>query len=418
MPLQKIEVLANGVTTDVYGVNDFAKAVEEHKYEQPIELTATLRTGSNTLMVRVTNDHGVVQESVRKVIVDPNQIATLRNEKDRTPPMIYVSNPANINYDYVRVYEDLIRITGTVIDESGIQYIKINDIVTPLKANGAFVINLPVNVGENPITIEAKDVNQNIALKKFIIDRKNMEGTEYKFEEAKNYLIVIGINKYSQWPELYNAVPDAKAVEHALTTNYKFDPDNVTILLDSAATRFAIFDALRKHIEKITPKDNLMIYFSGHGYFDKLLSEGYWIPIEAGGETISDFIPNSQILKIIENINSQHTFLVGDACFSGSLFASTTRSYSEHVEKYRSRWGLTSGRLEKVSDGEMGKNSPFAESFVEYLNTNKDTKVVVSDLIQHVKKKVSEVSDQTPIGNPLKGVGDEGGEFVFYKRDK
>jgi hypothetical protein len=66
----------------------------------------------------------------------------------------------------------------------------------------------------------------------------------------------------------------------------------------------------------------------------------------------------------------------------------------------------------------MGRNSPFAESFVQYLNTNTDTKVVVSDLIQHVKKKVAEVSDQTPIGNPLKGVGDEGGEFVFYKRDK
>lgn len=418
LPLRKIEVLANGIITDVYGVNDFLKAVEEHKYEQPIELTVTLRTGSNTLLVRATNDYGVVVESLRRVVVDPNQIATLRNEKDRTPPMIYVSNPANINYDYVRVYEDIIRITGTVIDESGIQYLRINDVVTPLKANGAFVINLPLNVGENPITIEAKDINQNIALKKFIIDRKNLEGSEYKFEEAKNYLIVIGINKYTQWPELYNAVPDARSVEKALVTHYKFDPENVIMLLDSAATRFNIFDALRKYIERITPKDNLMIYFSGHGYFDKLLSEGYWIPIDAGEEAISDFIPNSQILRIIENINSQHTFLVADACFSGSLFASTTRGYSEHVEKYRSRWGLASGRLEKVSDGEVGKNSPFAESFVQYLNSNKDSKVVVSDLVQHVKKKVSEISDQTPIGNPLKGVGDEGGEFVFYKRDQ
>jgi hypothetical protein len=131
---------------------------------------------------------------------------------------------------------------------------------------------------------------------------------------------------------------------------------------------------------------------------------------------LSGFIPNSQILRIIENINSQHTFLVADACFSGSLFNSTTRGYSEHVEKYRSRWGLASGRLEEVSDGDAGKNSPFAKSFIEFLRTNQEPKVAVSDLVQFVKKKVSETSAQTPIGNPLKGVGDEGGEFIFYKR--
>jgi len=187
--------------------------------------------------------------------------------------------------------------------------------------------------------------------------------------------------------------------------------------LNEEATRYNIYQALRTYIEKVSSQDNLLIYYSGHGYFDKLLSEGYWVPVDAQSNDVSAYVPNSQILKIIENINSQHTFLVADACFSGSLFATTTRGgYEEHVEKYKSRWGLASGRLEFVSDGTQGSNSPFATSFINFLKTNKEAKVPVSDLVQYVKKKVAEVNQQTPIGNPLKGVGDEGGEFVFYRK--
>ena len=51
------------------------------------------------------------------------------------------------------------------------------------------------------------------------------------------------------------------------------------------------------------------------------------------------------------------------------------------------------------------------------IKNNKQKKVPVSDLVQYVKKKVAEVNEQTPIGNPLKGVGDEGGEFVFYLKN-
>ncbi|HNP95411.1 MAG TPA: caspase family protein, partial [Cyclobacteriaceae bacterium] len=94
----------------------------------------------------------------------------------------------------------------------------------------------------------------------------------------------------------------------------------------------------------------------------------------------------------------------------------TKRGYIENVERFKSRWGLASGRLEVVSDGQEGNNSPFAKKFIEFLKTNKDDKISVSQLVQHVKMSVAEISDQTPIGNPLKSVGDEGGEFVFYKR--
>ena len=57
--------------------------------------------------------------------------------------MIYFSNPSNIKDDRVVVYEELLKITGTVMDESGIQELKINNTVTPVKANGAFLFIFP-----------------------------------------------------------------------------------------------------------------------------------------------------------------------------------------------------------------------------------------------------------------------------------
>ncbi len=419
LPLSRVEVKLNNITLSVYEGADFEKTmVGEHRYEKHIEPSLSMRNGMNSIQIIATNDRSFKKEETRRVIVDPTLITVLRSEKDHNAPMIYVSDPGNIRDDRTTVYQESVSLKGTVIDESGIQHLKVNGLVVPVKENGAYSLYMPLNVGENPVVIEAKDINQNISLKKFTIDRKNADGTEYNFSEAKNYLLIVGINQYQHWPQLNNAVSDVTMVKDVLSTKYRFDPENITTLTNEQATRSGILLALRGFIEKVTPRDNFMIYYSGHGYFDKLLNEGYWVPIEAENNDLGAYIPNSQILKIIENINSQHTFLVADACFSGSLFASSTRGYSEHVEKLRSRWGLASGRLELVSDGNVGQNSPFAQGFYEFLNTNTQAKVPVSDLIQYVKKKVAETTDQAPVGNPLKGVGDDGGEFVFYKRTK
>lgn len=417
LPLDRVEIRVNGLQSDMYGKSEFAPAVKPNRYEQLIERTLTLRTGTNTISIMATNTRGILYESSRKVTVDPTQITLLRSGNDQNAPMIYVSNPANISKaDRVTMYTDMLRLSGSVIDESGIQQLKVNGIVVPVKENGAYVINLPMNVGDNPVTIEAKDLNQNISLKKFIVTRRNQDGSEYNVADAKNYLLVVGINNYTSWPALNNAVADADTLTKVLTSQYKFDKENVTVLLNEQANRSNIYETLRGYIEKITPKDNLMIYYSGHGYFDKLLSEGYWVPVDGVKGDVSSYMPNDQLLKILENINSQHTLLVADACFSGSLFASSNRGFSENVEKFKSRWGLASGRLEFVSDGVQGKNSPFSQGIIQFLITNKQSKVPVSDMVQFVKKKVAETTDQTPVGNPLKVAGDEGGEFVFYRR--
>jgi WD40 repeat protein len=340
-----------------------------------------------------------------------------KDSKDKAPPQIFVSNPPNLQNNRVTVYKDILDLRGSVVDESGVRQLKVNGVQTPIKENGNFLINLPLAMGDNSVSIEVTDINDNIALKKFVIARKNLTGEEYNPANAKNYLMVIGINNYQYWPKLNNAVRDASDVASTLLSKYNFEFDNIVMLKEEQATRSNIYNSMRGLIEKIGPQDNLLIYYSGHGYFDQLLNEGYWVPVEAHTNSNGDYISNTEILKIINNINSQHTFLVADACFSGSLFAETTRGYSDNVEKFKSRWGLVSGRLEVVSDGALGDNSPFAKNFISYLKENQKSKFAVSELIQHVKIKVAEASTQTPLGNPLKNAGDEGGEFIFYKKN-
>lgn len=345
-----------------------------------------------------------------------------KDEQDHIAPQIYISNPARISNDRVNFSNDLIDIQGSIFDDYGVRNLKINGIETPIRENGKFIIHLPLVMGENLIALEASDINGNSALKRFVINRKGSNDEDYDPLIARNFLFVISINTYEHWPQLNNAVKDGNDLAGILMKTYNFDLANVTILKDEQASLNNIYKGLRGLIEKITAKDNLIIYFSGHGHFDQLLNEGYWIPVEANAHAEGEYLSNSSVLRIIENIEAQHILLVADACFSGSLFLDPIRGkgggYIETVEKIKSRWGLASGRLEVVSDGETGSNSPFARVLLSFLSENPKNEFTVSELVQHVKMKVAEEVSQTPIGNHLRLSEEPGGEFVFRKRKK
>ena len=231
---------------------------------------------------------------------------------------------------------------------------------------------------------------------------------------SESYILLIAIDNYKYWSKLNNAVNDARKIREILTQKYQFNPKNVFEIYNEDATKAGMFEALENLCETINENDNIIIYFSGHGAYNPILDEGYWIPVDACRNSYIDYFDNSTIIKFIKNIKSKHTFLVADACFAGSLFfnAKGNTSYADKVGNYASRWGLTSGRNETVEDGIQGQNSPFARSILSFLK-QQEKSFPVSELIQYVKTVVARNSKQTPIGNPLKNVGDEGGELVF-----
>lgn len=233
-----------------------------------------------------------------------------------------------------------------------------------------------------------------------------------------NYLLVIAVDKYLHCPRLYNCVKDAKDLIQVLTTKYNFDKTYLSTLFDEEAIKSNIYKVFRDLAAKITEKDNLIVYYSGHGEYDRVFRQGYWIPHDGKENAFEGFIPNSEIKTFLNAIKSHHTFLMVDSCFSGSLFMKgDIKSVAKRYERDPSRWGLTSGRNEIVTDGKPGDNSPFAESILYHLRS-KSQAISVQELCAFVVEYVQSVPDatQSPIGEPLSIEGHKNGQFVFHIR--
>jgi len=233
---------------------------------------------------------------------------------------------------------------------------------------------------------------------------------------GNNYLFVIAIDAYQNCPTLYNCVRDAKGLIAVLTEKYHFQPAHIRTLFDQEATERNIFSTFRELAKTITPADNLVIFFSGHGEYDKVFGEGYWIPIDAKEGAQEDYIANGKIKTFLNAIPSLHTFLIVDSCFSGSLFTNfKSTTLAERLSTEPSRWGLTAGRNEIVADGQAGTNSPFAEMLLYQLrNTTKP--IGVAALCNKVVETVIANANQTPRGEPLKINGHRGGQFFFWPK--
>jgi len=230
-----------------------------------------------------------------------------------------------------------------------------------------------------------------------------------------NYLLAIAIDEYQNFPKLYNCVKDANDIIGVLSDKYQFEEEHIFTLFNDEATTSGIFTKFETLAGKIKPIDSLIIYFAGHGEFKKVFNEGYWIPVDARDNSVGQYIPNSEIKTMLTAIKTQHTFLIADSCFSGSLFqrGSHRNVVRRRIERFPSRWGLTSGRSEIVGDGHPGENSPFAKSIL-YLLKNNFNPLSVQELCAHVTETVEANATQTPIGEPLNIPGHQGGQFVFH----
>ena len=169
--------------------------------------------------------------------------------------------------------------------------------------------------------------------------------------KGTNHFLGIGINDYVHCPQLNNAVKDVEDTVALLQDKYGFDKKHIKTLYDNQATSDRILHEFKQLVHEVKPTDNVVIYFSGHGELDDVLDEGFWIPVEAERGKENQYIRNSTIQKVLLKINSYHTFLIIDSCYSGSLFLDGTGKFVSDSYDFPSRWGLTSGRNTIVSDG-------------------------------------------------------------------
>jgi len=251
-----------------------------------------------------------------------------------------------------------------------------------------------------------------MAKNKALGKRKN---TSKDIPKRTNHLLVIGIDKYArEIGSLNNAVKDAKAFREVLLERFQFEEENITTLFDEKATRINILNTFRDLLNRLTELDNLVFYYSGHGELLELGKgkQGYWIPTDAIFNEIATYISNNDIVNLFRYSNAHHIFGIVDSCFSGGLFQTRkVQTWEERFNSIPSRWLLTAGREELVSDGSLGTNSPFAAALLTYLRNLSDNAIGVAKLCELVLTGMDyNTEEQTPRGEPLQNVGHYGGQ--------
>jgi len=237
------------------------------------------------------------------------------------------------------------------------------------------------------------------------------------------YALVIGIDRYSQFPQLHTAVGDAKAVEAVLRQKYGF---HTQLLLDAAASRAGIMTALSSYRRTLSPDANLLIYYAGHGLHDHDSDKVYWLPVDAEPDNSANWLLTDDITGEIRAIPAWHILVVADSCYAGGMtrgaevqFNPTERTrFLEKQAAAKSRDLLSSGGNEPVSDtGGAGGHSVFAAAFIEGLDQMQYDRFTAAELFStYVRIVVAGNSEQTPEYNFIRNSGHDAGDFIFVRQ--
>jgi hypothetical protein len=274
----------------------------------------------------------------------------------------------------------------------------------------SFLVDEPLSLklGLNDIKIEVFAGDDTIS--------KNVT-VEYSFYAARSFAVIICNQKYDDpgIPELEQPLKDATELYNTLTSAYNFEPANVIFLKN--ATKSEIIGTLHDLRSRITPSDNLLIFYAGHGYWDEGMGVGYWLPIDAAKNNPVNWIPNTDLTNYLGAIKSKHTLLIADACFSGGIFktrAAFSATYAiEMLYQLNSRKAITSGTLTEVPD-----RSVFFQYLVKNLKENTTDYLSSEELFSKMRMAVINNSENVPQFGTIQNVGDEGGDFIFIKRKK
>jgi len=221
------------------------------------------------------------------------------------------------------------------------------------------------------------------------------------------------------WPNLGTPIKDGEEIAKILKKDFQFKD----VSHFKNVSRKQIYKIFSDAIRSSSKNDSLLIYYAGHGYYDReLIKTGYWIPIDAKGLDESTFISNEDIRKRIVTLSekSRHVFLVSDSCFSGNLLNRALRRKTKNSKEayyQKSAQILTSGADEYVDDRyKDSPHSPFAYFMIKYLQQSKSDFIVAGGLYSYLKSTLTNTSNQTPMFGPLKQAEHEGGDFYFFKK--
>jgi Caspase domain len=243
--------------------------------------------------------------------------------------------------------------------------------------------------------------------------------------DRKDYAILFATDKYDHWNDLVNPVFDANTIANELKEKYGFEVEVI-----ENANQEDVFNKLADYAQKqYKPQDQLMVFFAGHGYFDETFGEGFVVAKNSleNDRSRTSYISHSRLRTVINNIPCEHIFLAMDVCFGGTFDPVIARERGDQpyldanqseflVRKlsYKTRKYLTSGGKTYVSDGVVGKHSPFAVKMLQALKESGGTDHILT--LSEIKSYVEKLTPEPRFGSF--GEDNIASDFVFVSRGK
>lgn len=230
-------------------------------------------------------------------------------------------------------------------------------------------------------------------------------------------LIAVQNYHYGNIPDLDYPIADVEKLNKVLTKYYHFNDDKISTLRDPS--RAEILQKLYDLGKELTPKDNLFIFYAGHGCWSDVRKQGYWLPSDAKSDSPANWISNGDIRDFVQGIHTQHTLLISDACFSGAILK--MRRGVSPAKTVKEMYGIKSRKV--ITSGDANQLVPdrslFVDFLLDHLKENTDPYLYAAKLFVKIKDSfiARELAGQNPDYGHIRLADNEpGGDFIFAKK--
>ena len=217
--------------------------------------------------------------------------------------------------------------------------------------------------------------------------------TQIPTTTSQNYALVIGISKYQNIISLKYADDDAYLFSKYLIDEEICKRNNISLLVDSNATKGNIYKELYKIKDKIKSGDKVFIYFAGHGDVENDIESGFLLPYNCESTNYAATGIDISLLERYVNsfINKEcKVVLITDACRSGSLSGgiiganATLSSISKNFKNVTKILSCQPSQLSIEKKYLDGGHGIFTKNLVEGLyglaDKNNDNKITLREI--------------------------------------
>ena len=238
----------------------------------------------------------------------------------------------------------------------------------------------------------------------------------FKTSPRSDLAVFFPVTTYSNsWQPLTETLPECQAIAYDLERIYGF-----STIIENNSNKDQIKEKLAELATRTySSKDQLLLFFSMHGYFDEQGNVGCLVPFGAleNDLTFKTWLLHDELRALISRIPCQHILICLDACYSGTFSGSrskpdghTGNNCTEKIASTlteRTRLYITSGGKEKV---------PAASEFARLWRSALGTRGGEDNLLTF-PELLSKLNEATPTPRWGEFNGHLGGGFVFITKN-